>query len=58
MRMPRYDIHEFTQFDPEQAFQVVELGIGFLVQSQGIMPGEGERVDVGLRHLVADLAPE
>lgn len=56
--MPRYDIHEFTQFDPEQAFQVVELGIGFLVQSQGIMPGEGERVDVGLRHLVADLAPE
>lgn len=56
--MPWYDIHEFTQFDPEQAFQVLELGIGLLVQSQGVMPGERERVDIGLGHLVADLAPE
>lgn len=58
MRMPGYDIQEIDELDPKDAFQLAELGGILRVQTQGVVLGEGERVDGGLGHHVAELTPE
>ncbi len=57
--MPRDDVQEIAESNPEETFQVAELGVRFVVKVKSLLPGEGERVDVGrLGHDVAELAPQ
>ena len=58
MRVSGDDIHEVAEFDPKDAFQSLELGFSLRVQSVHFILVQGERVDIGLGHLIANLAPE
>ncbi len=55
--MPRNDIHEIGQLDPEDVTEVEELRPGRLVEVEGFDGGE-EGVGDGLGHVSAELAPE
>lgn len=59
MPMPRHDIHEIRELDPEDAQALVEeFGFSLDVEGNGGGPGDGKGGADGLGHLIAALAPE